>query len=103
MLEIFSRHFQQVSNHCRIGLRHTIQAFAFDTVSGDVDDGFGRETMDSPFSKSENIARQVKGADLGRRRQELVTPNRPFNYLIDIVGGLCLSENFRAFGILKFA
>ena len=104
MLEIVRRHFQQVSNHRRIVLRLTLQAFAFNKVNGGVDDGFGGETMDVPVFEAEDIARQVKRADLASTvRQEFVTTNRAFDHLIDIVCGLCLFENYGILEVLEFA
>jgi hypothetical protein len=64
MMKIAGRQVQEVSNHRRIVLRLTLQAFAFNKTNGGVDDGFGCETMEIAISEAKDIARQVKRADL---------------------------------------
>ena len=64
MLKTVSRHRQKASNHCRIVLRLALQALAFDKANSGVDDGFGCETMKIAIFETEDIARQVKRADL---------------------------------------
>jgi hypothetical protein len=104
MLKIVGRHFQEVSNHRGIVPCLPLQALASDKANGGVDDGFGREAMQMPIFEAEDIARQVKRADLATTvREELVSPDRAFNHLIDIVGGLCLTENFGVFPVFEFA
>src|SRR3982750_2701825 len=104
MLEIGGGHVQELSNHRRIVLCLTLQALAFNKANGGVDDSFGCETMELTILEAEDIARQVKRADLAATvRQEFVSPNRAFNYLIDILCGFCLSENFVVLDVLKIA
>ena len=43
---------------------HALQAFSFNKANGGVDDGFGCETMEIAILEAEDIARQVKRADL---------------------------------------
>jgi hypothetical protein len=43
---------------------HALQALAFNKASGGVDDGFGSETMKIAIFEAEDIARQMKRADL---------------------------------------
>ena len=64
MLKIVGRHGQETSNHRRIGFRHALQALAFNKANGSVDDGFGCETMEIAIFEAEDIAGQVKRADL---------------------------------------
>ena len=104
MLEIGGGHVQELSNHRRIVLCLTLQGLAFDKTNGGVDDSFGCETMELTILEAEDIARQVKRADLAATvRQEFVSPNRAFNYLIDILCGFCLSENLVVLDVLKIA
>src|SRR3954454_7382597 len=104
MLEIVVRHLQEISNHRSIGLCLTIQALAFDKSNRGGDDGFGGETMDLPVFEAEDIARQMKRTDLAATvSQEFVATNRAFDYLIDIVCRLFLSENFAILDVLEFA
>jgi hypothetical protein len=47
--------------------------------------------------EADEIAGEVKRADLAATvRQQFVAPNRAFNDLIDVICGLCFSENFGA-------
>src|ERR1700749_2152700 len=102
MLKIVGRQVQEVSNHRRIVLRLTLQAFAVNKANDGVDDGFGREAMDLAIFEAKDIARQVKRADLAATvRQEFVSSYRAFNHLIDILCRLCLSENLGALAVLK--
>jgi hypothetical protein len=58
--------------------------------------------MEIAILEAEDIARQVKRADLAATvGQQFVAPNRAFNDLIDIVGGLCFSENLGALRTLN--
>ena len=64
MLKIVRCHGQKASNHRWIVLGHALQALAFNKANGGVDDGFGGETMEIAILEAEDIARQVKRADL---------------------------------------
>ena len=64
MLKIVSRHGQEAPSHRRIGFGHVLQALAFNKTNGAVDDGFGCEPMEIAILEAEDIARQVKCADL---------------------------------------
>ena len=104
MLNIVGRHVQEVSNHPRVFLCLTLQALAFNEANGGVDDGFCCETMEIPIFEAKDIGRQMKRADLAATvRQEFVSSYRAFNHLIDIVRGLCLSENLGVLAVLKLA
>ena len=103
VLEIIGRHLQETSDVREIGFRHTLQTFAFHETNRGVNDGFGCEAMETLF-EAEDIASQVKRADLATTvRQKLVTPNRAFNHLIEVVYGLCLSENLGARRVSQLA
>src|SRR4051812_28246419 len=55
-------------------------------------------------SEAEDIAGQVERADLPATvTQQFVTPDRPLNNLIDIICGLCLSENLGVLHVPEFA
>src|SRR3954462_5749976 len=104
MLEIVSHHLQEVLNHRSIGLCVTLRALALYKANGGVDDGFGREPMDLAVFEAEDISGQVERADLPTTvRQQFVTPDRPLNNLIDIICGLCLSENLGLLHVPEFA
>src|SRR4051794_7167984 len=76
----------------------------FTKANGGVDDGFGREPMDLAVFEAEDIAGQVERADLPATvTQQFVTPDRPLNNLIDIICGLCLSENLGVLHVPEFA
>ena len=64
MLKIVGRHGQQASNHRRIGFGHVFEALASNKANGGVDDSFGCETMKIAIFEAENIAGQVKCANL---------------------------------------
>ena len=60
--------------------------------------------MEITILETKDIARQVKRADLAATvRQQLMAPNRTFYHLINIVRGLCFSEDLSAFEVLKLA
>ena len=48
----------------RIGLRYAFQTSAFHEANGGVNNGFGCETMEIAIFEAEDIANQVKRADL---------------------------------------
>ena len=53
--------------------------------------------------EAKHVAGKVKGTDLAATIGEsLMGPNCSFNYLIDIVSWLLLSENLSAFTVLEF-
>jgi hypothetical protein len=64
MLEIVRRHVQDAANDSGIGFRHPLQAFAFHEENGGINDGLGCKTMEIAIFEAEDIARQVKCADL---------------------------------------
>jgi hypothetical protein len=64
MLKIVGCHGQEGSNHRRIVLRHQLHALASNNADGCIDDGFRCETMKIAIFETEDIAGQVKRADL---------------------------------------
>ena len=83
MLKVVCRHTKNVENEGFIGFRYTIQALTLHKPNGGSNDGFGREAMELTIFEAEDIASQVKRADLAATvRQKFVTPRRAFNHLI---------------------
>ena len=69
-----------------------------------VDDRLGRKAVNRGVLQTENVAHQVKGANLAAAVQEkLVASYRPFGHLIDILGRLVLAEDLYAFVVAEFA
>ena len=64
VLKVVGGHGQEGSNHRRIGLGDALQALTFDKAKGRVGDGFGREAMKIAVLEAEDIAGEVKRADL---------------------------------------
>ena len=64
VLKVVGGDSQEGSNHRRIGLGDALQAFAFDKAKGCVSDGFGCKPMKIAVLEAEDVAEQVKRADL---------------------------------------
>jgi hypothetical protein len=64
MLKILTCHSPETSDHREIVFRLALEAFALNKANRSRDDGFGCETMDIAIFETEDIAGQVKRADL---------------------------------------
>jgi hypothetical protein len=68
------------------------------------EDRLRRKSMMFTNLNAENIARQMERADLPTTvGQEFVRPNCTLTYPVDVVRGLCFSENLRAAAIFELA
>ena len=77
---------------------------AFYKANGGLDDGFCCEAMEIAIFEAKDIAGQMKRTDLAATiRQEFVSSNRAFYHLVDIICGLCLSEDYGVLPVLKSA
>ena len=64
VLKVVSGHGQDAADDGGVSVRHALQAFAFHQANGGVDDGFGCETMEIAIFEAEDVAWQMKTADL---------------------------------------
>src|SRR6516162_4740257 len=69
-----------------------------------IDDCFGRKSMNSTVLGTEDIARQMKRADLPPTIGKLfATPNCALTYLVKVVRRFSFSKNLRAAAIFTLA
>jgi len=76
---------------------------ATDDAHGGVDDRLRRKAMLAAVREAENVAGQVKGADLPAAvGQQLVAPYRAGFDLVDVFGRFLLAVDLGAFFVGKF-
>ena len=104
MLQIAGRHVQKVERDQRVAFRHMLQAASLHQSHGRIDDRLRGEPMNRTVFQAENVAGQVKSADLTAAvGKQLVASNRAVNDLVDVVGRLRLAVNFGAPVVSEFA
>jgi len=82
-LKVVGRHTKNLENEGFIGFCYTFQALTLHKANGGINDGFGREAMVLAIFEPEDIASQVKRADLAATvGQKFVTSHRAFNHLV---------------------
>jgi hypothetical protein len=69
-----------------------------------IDDRVGRKSMNCTVPDTEDIAWQMKRADLPPTvAKALVRPNCALPYLVDVIRRFCFSKNLRTFAIFNLA
>jgi len=104
VLQITGGHDQEIACDRRVHLGDVLETGAPREANGGLDDRFGGETVRGTVFQAEDVANQVKCANLSPAvREELVAPHRTLDHLIDIFRRFCLPEDFRAPIVSKFA
>src|ERR1700676_967898 len=92
MPKVTGCHCPEFARNLNIASRRLLKAAAFYQSHGGIDNGFRREPVDHSRFEPEDVARQVKRADLTPSvRKQLVGPNGATDYLIDVFRRLILS------------
>src|SRR4029077_1444321 len=102
MLEAGGGRVQQIACDQRAPPCYEFQTLTFYQPDLGVDDRFGCKAVNGSVLQTEDIAHQMKGANLTATVEEkLVASHCPKRHLIDIIGRLILSEDLFVFFIAK--
>ncbi len=104
MPEVAGGHGPEFSRNLDIGPCCLFETAAFHQAHGGIDDGFRRQPVVGSGFESEDVAWQVKCADLTPSvRKQFVSPNGALNDLIDIICRLVLAVDFLIFSVGELA
>src|SRR5262245_63603729 len=96
-------HVEQIVRHLHIVLGHQLEAATLEQADGGIDDRFGGKAVLRPDLEPENVADEMKRADLAPAvREQFVAPYRTALDLVNVVGGLLLTEDFGALPVAEF-
>src|SRR6266446_2518688 len=94
MPQLASRDAPKLARDPDIVVCRLLEAAALYEAHGGIDDGFRRQAMVHSRFQSEDVARQMKCANLAASvGQKLVGTNRAADHLIDVFGRLILAVN----------
>src|ERR1700674_487779 len=102
MPEFAGRHAPELARDPDVDARRLFEATAFHQAHGGIDDGLRRKAVVVARFESEDVARQMKRADLAPPiGKQLVSPNRAADDLIDVFGWLVLAVNLLVLPVRK--
>jgi hypothetical protein len=104
MPEVARCHIQEIERHHRVGFRNMLQTAAFHQPYRRVDDRFRGKSVGCTVLQPKNVAGQVESTNLAAAvGEKLVGANSAVRDLVDIVGRLRLSKDFRPLVVFEFA